>query len=94
MRASTVEEFEEALVGCGAHRGAEREAGHRHPGRARGCHDRRPSARTRGELILHPQSGDLSFEIMEADPRRIKRLRVRRQPVSDDKADDDKADDD
>jgi CBS domain containing-hemolysin-like protein len=30
----------------------------------------------RGELILHPSSG-ITFEVMEADPRRIKRLRVR-----------------
>ncbi len=33
---------------------------------------------TRGELILH--SSGVSFEVMEADPRRIKRLRVRRTP--------------
>ncbi len=39
---------------------------------------------TRGELILH--SSGVSFEVMEADPRRIKRLRVRRQPASDGKA--------
>ena len=44
---------------------------------------------TRGELILHPSG--VSFEIMEADPRRIKRLRVRRQPAHDDKAAADKA---
>jgi CBS domain containing-hemolysin-like protein len=30
----------------------------------------------RGELILHPNSG-ISFEVVDADPRRIKRLRVR-----------------
>ena len=30
----------------------------------------------RGELIAHPPSG-ISFEVMDADPRRIKRLRVR-----------------
>ena len=34
---------------------------------------------TRGELVLHPPSG-ISFEVMEADPRRIKRLRVRNLP--------------
>lgn len=34
---------------------------------------------TRGELILHPSSG-ISFEVMEADPRRVKRLRVRNLP--------------
>ena len=33
---------------------------------------------TRGELIMH--SSGVTFEIMEADPRRIKRLRVRRAP--------------
>ncbi len=44
---------------------------------------------TRGELILHPSG--VSFEIMEADPRRIERLRVRRQPAHDDKAAADKA---
>jgi magnesium and cobalt transporter len=32
----------------------------------------------RGELITHPTG--LQFEIMEADPRRIKRLRIRRIP--------------
>ena len=31
---------------------------------------------TRGELIAHPASG-IAFEVMEADPRRVKRLRVR-----------------
>ncbi len=34
---------------------------------------------TRGELIAHPPSG-ASFEIMEADPRHVKRLRVRNLP--------------
>ena len=34
---------------------------------------------TRGELIGHPASG-ISFEVMEADPRRVKRLRVRNVP--------------
>lgn len=34
---------------------------------------------TRGELILHPASG-ISFEVMEADPRRVKRLRLRNVP--------------
>lgn len=33
----------------------------------------------RGELILHPSG--ISFEVMEADPRRIKRLRVRNLPA-------------
>jgi len=37
---------------------------------------------SRGELILH--SGGLEFEILDADPRRIKRVRVRRLiPVAD-----------
>lgn len=31
---------------------------------------------TRGELIVHPSTG-ISFEVLEADPRRVKRLRVR-----------------
>ncbi len=34
---------------------------------------------TRGELIVHEPSG-VSFEVMEADPRRLKRLRVRNLP--------------
>ncbi len=40
----------------------------------------------RGELILH--SSGVSFEVMEADPRRIKRLRVRRTPSETEAADD------
>jgi CBS domain containing-hemolysin-like protein len=35
----------------------------------------------RGELIEHPHSG-ICFEVLEADPRRIKRLRVRNLPAS------------
>ncbi len=35
---------------------------------------------TRGELIVHEPSG-VSFEVMEADPRRLKRLRVRNLPI-------------
>ncbi len=35
---------------------------------------------TRGELVEHPQSG-ICFEVLEADPRRIKRLRVRNLPA-------------
>ncbi len=34
---------------------------------------------TRGELIHHPHSG-ITFEVLEADPRRIKRLRLRDLP--------------
>ncbi len=34
---------------------------------------------TRGELIVHPASG-VEFEVLEADPRRIKRLRLRKLP--------------
>lgn len=34
----------------------------------------------RGELIVHAESG-LEFEVMDADPRRVKRLRVRNMPV-------------
>ncbi|MFQ5774118.1 MAG: hemolysin family protein [Kiloniellaceae bacterium] len=36
---------------------------------------------TRGELIVHPATG-ISFEVLEADPRRVKRLRVRNLPPS------------
>ena len=36
---------------------------------------------TRGELIVHEPSG-VGFEVMEADPRRVKRLRVRNLPPS------------
>jgi CBS domain containing-hemolysin-like protein len=32
----------------------------------------------RGELIVHPSG--ISFEVMEADPRRVKRLRIRNLP--------------
>lgn len=35
---------------------------------------------TRGELIVHTDSG-IAFEVMEADPRRVKRLRVRNLPA-------------
>jgi len=34
---------------------------------------------TRGELLVHPPSG-ISFEVIQADPRRVKRLRVRNLP--------------
>jgi len=34
----------------------------------------------RGELVVHDASG-LEFEVMDADPRRVKRLRVRNMPV-------------
>ncbi len=34
---------------------------------------------TRGELLIHPPSG-VSFEVIQADPRRVKRLRVRNLP--------------
>ncbi len=34
---------------------------------------------TRGELIEHPESG-ICFEVLEADPRRVKRLRIRNLP--------------
>ncbi len=35
---------------------------------------------TRGELLVHPPSG-ISFEVIQADPRRVKRLRVRNLPL-------------
>ncbi len=34
----------------------------------------------RGELVVHDASG-LEFEVMDADPRRVKRLRVRNMPA-------------
>ncbi len=39
---------------------------------------------TRGELITHPSG--VAFEVLEADPRRIKRLRVRNLPSAADDA--------
>ncbi len=36
---------------------------------------------TRGDLVVHEPSG-VEFEILDADPRRIKRLRVRKLPAS------------
>ena len=39
---------------------------------------------TRGELITHPSG--LAFEVLEADPRRIRRLRVRNLPSAADDA--------
>ncbi len=38
---------------------------------------------TRGELIVHTPSG-VEFEVLDADPRRIKRLRVRKTPKAPD----------
>lgn len=40
---------------------------------------------SRGELITHPESG-IEFEIVDADPRRIKRLRLRNLPKPEDSA--------
>jgi CBS domain containing-hemolysin-like protein len=34
----------------------------------------------RGELVTHEATG-IAFEVIDADPRRIKRLRVRNLPV-------------
>jgi magnesium and cobalt transporter len=34
----------------------------------------------RGEVIRHPAG--LEFEVLDADPRRVKRLRIHRQPVT------------
>jgi magnesium and cobalt transporter len=39
---------------------------------------------TRGELVLHPSG--LEFEILDADPRRIRRLRLRRRSTTTDAA--------
>ena len=35
----------------------------------------------RGEVVRHPDGPE--FEVIEADPRRIKRLRIRMTPVTD-----------
>lgn len=40
---------------------------------------------TRGELIQHEESG-VEFEVVEGDPRRIKRLRLRNLPVQSEEA--------
>ncbi len=40
--------------------------------------DRVPS---RGELVTHPHSG-VVFEVLQADPRRVKRLRIRNLPAT------------
>ena len=39
---------------------------------------------SRGELVFHPTG--LEFEVLDADPRRVKRLRVRNAPKSPDQA--------
>ncbi len=57
----------------GADRGGARRR-HRHGGRA-GLHPGRAACRRRGELISHPSG--LEFRVLDADPRRIRRLRVR-----------------
>jgi magnesium and cobalt transporter len=36
---------------------------------------------TRGEIVAHP--GGLEFEVLDADPRRIKRVRIHRRPAAD-----------
>lgn len=36
---------------------------------------------TRGEIVAHPKG--LEFEVLDADPRRIKRVRIRRVPTGD-----------
>ncbi|MGE3295306.1 MAG: transporter associated domain-containing protein, partial [Geminicoccaceae bacterium] len=36
---------------------------------------------TRGELVSHPSGYE--FEVLDADPRRIKRVRIRRRPSAD-----------
>jgi magnesium and cobalt transporter len=36
---------------------------------------------TRGEIVAHPSG--LEFEVLDADPRRIKRVRIRRRPAGD-----------
>lgn len=44
----------------------------------------------RGELVRHPESG-LEFEIIDADPRRIRRLRLRNIPERGNGADEDES---
>jgi CBS domain containing-hemolysin-like protein len=39
---------------------------------------------SRGELIVHPSG--IEFEVLDADPRRIKRLRIRNLPKPEDRA--------
>jgi len=41
----------------------------------------------RGELVTHPESG-IAFEVTDADPRRIKRIRVHNLPVRPNDGDD------
>ena len=36
---------------------------------------------TRGEVVAHPAG--LEFEVLDADPRRIKRVRIRHRPPAD-----------
>ncbi len=72
---ATIEEFEE-LVGPVLSEEEREEDIDTLGGLVSGLADRVP---TRGELIVHAPSG-VSFEVMEADPRRVKRLRVRNLP--------------
>lgn len=72
---ATIEEFEE-MVGSVLSKEERDEDIDTLGGLVSSLAERVPS---RGELILHPASG-MSFEIMEADPRRVKRLRVRNLP--------------
>ncbi len=72
---ATIEEFEH-LVGPVLSEEEREEDIDTLGGLVSGLADRVP---TRGELIVHAPSG-VSFEVMEADPRRLKRLRVRNLP--------------
>jgi CBS domain containing-hemolysin-like protein len=73
---ATIEEFE-ALVGAVLSEEEREEDIDTLGGLVFALADRVP---TRGELVEHPQSG-ICFEVLEADPRRIKRLRVRNLPA-------------
>jgi len=72
---ATVEEFE-SMVGPVLSREEQEEDIDTLGGLVSYLADRVPS---RGELIVHDASG-ICFEILEADPRRVKRLRVRNLP--------------
>jgi CBS domain containing-hemolysin-like protein len=72
---ATVEEFE-AMVGPVLSQEEQEEDIDTLGGLVSYLADRVPS---RGELIVHDASG-ISFEVLEADPRRVKRLRARNLP--------------
>ena len=68
---------ERGAFGAGTFGGRAR-GGHRYPGRLVTCLSGHVPAR--GELIEHPPSG-ITFEVLQADPRRVRRLRLRDLPA-------------